>query len=241
MNKLNFFITTNELTDSEIKKINLSGKIYWFLYLLLTSITFGASFYLLSLSQYFQIGLVWVGIFILILISQLFFNDHKRESFLLTFQDPISNRISMFVMFLVISALSIFIWPIGIIGLLLKPFGLINLINKDLKNKTNFTLKINGSEYYKINNKLHRELEDFNGEFYFLPAFIKRSFPKFKLPNKSNIYYFEELLKSEISNIWYLFGQKQEKPINVFIPREDIQKMKDDINKKRIQKINSDF
>ena len=56
-----------------------------------------------------------------------------------------------------------------------------------------------------------------------------------------NIYYFEELLKSEISNIWYLFGQKQEKPINVFIPREDIQKMKDDINKKRIQKINSDF
>ncbi len=53
MNKLNFFITTNELTDSEIKKINLSGKIYWFLYLLLTSITFGASFYFLSLSQYF--------------------------------------------------------------------------------------------------------------------------------------------------------------------------------------------
>ena len=244
MNKLNFFITTNELTDSEIKKINLSGKIYWFLYLLLTSITFGASFYFLSLSQYFQIGVAWFGIFILMFISQFVFNDHKRESILSLFNDPdfsLGKGTLLFIILLVLSALSMVIWPFGIIGLLLKPFGFINLINKDLNNKTNFILKLNGSEYYKINNNLHREPEEFKGEFYFLPAFIKRNFPKFKAANKPNEHYFEKNLKSEIENIWYLFGQKQEKPRNVFIPREDIQKIKDDINKKRIQKINSDF
>tara|TARA_Y100000034_G_scaffold13041_1_gene13701 strand:+ start:587 stop:1321 length:735 start_codon:yes stop_codon:yes gene_type:complete len=244
MNKLNFFVTTKELTDSEIKKINLSGKIYWFLYLLLISITFGASFYFLSLSQYFQIGFAWSGLFVLMFIYNIVFNDHKREILLSLIQNKnfsFLQAISSFVVFLCFIVTSFITWPVGIIGFLLKPFGFINLINKDLNNKTNFTLKLNGTEYYKINNSLHREPEEFNGEFYFLPAFMKRDFPKFKSANKSNEYYFNKYFKSEIENIWYLFGQKQEKPKSVFIPRENIQKMKDDINIKRIQKINSDF
>ena len=71
-------------------------------------------------------------------IYNIVFNDHKREILLSLIQNKnfsFLQAISSFVVFLCFIVTSFITWPVGIIGFLLKPFGFINLINKDLNNK----------------------------------------------------------------------------------------------------------
>lgn len=244
MYQLNFLVTTNELTDNEKKKINLYGKLYWFSYLSLSLLVFACSYIFLSLSQYFQIGFGWFCIFIFIFTTQFIFDDHKREISIELFSEPdfsILQKIFVLLFVLVIGLFSILIWPLGFIGLLIKPFGFINIINKKLENNSQFILKLNGSEIYKLNNQFHREIEEFQNKYYYLPSIIKRSFPSFKAANKYNFEYFESSLKSRIDNIWYLFGEKQKKPHTIKIHKEELEKFKENINKQRIKSINQNF
>lgn len=244
MNKLQFLVTTNELTDNEIKKINLFGKLYWFFYLVLAFTSFISAFYFLSLEQFFKIGLLSIILTVFSSIFELVFNDNKRELMISQFNNS-KGRSSHFLLFLVIIFITLIssavAWPVLFLNYLFLPFGYINIINKKLSNNTHFSLKLNGTEHYKLNNKFHRELEEFDGEFYFLPACIKRFLPCFKNNRIPSNDYFRSVFKSDLDNIWYLFGCKQQRPSFYLLNSENLSKFKENLDKKRIESINKIF
>lgn len=139
-----------------------------------------------------------------------------------------------------ISAVS-FIWPISLSGYLIKPFGYIKIIKKKLKDHSDFTLLLNGTEIYKQNGNYHRELQKINGKHYFLPAYVKRTLPNFFLKNKNIEDYFEKDFKNTHSHKWYFLGQLQELPDSVFIHNDNLQEFKEQYQKERIRIINQNF
>lgn len=246
MNKLLFFVTTDELTDNDIKKINIFGKLIWILYLILFFTFFISAFSFLSINQYFKAGLFSIPLILFISIFEIFYNNHKRELIISKLNNQKKKLlyldISIFLTIIaVISISTTFAWPFFFLNYLFTPFGHINIINKKLSNNTHFYLKLNGTEHYKLNDKFHREPEDFNGEFYFLPAYIRRFLPCFKKDTMPYIKFPHSLFKSNIDNVWYLFGCKQKRPYFYFLNSENLSKFKDNLNKKHIELINKNF
>ena len=245
MAKLSFKITNNELTDKEINKVNVLGKAYWLIYLLLCATSLGTAFYFIdSFSQYLYGNLAFVFYMTLLVSGKFIISDDYRKTFLKPFQKKnvgTGDILAAFVIGSIMIAVMSFLWPIIFAGHIMTPFGYIPIIKKKLKDNSDFTLRLNGTEIYKQNEQLHRDLQMFDGKSYYLPALVKRQLPSLVFKDKPQHDFFEKDFNGQGSHKWYYMGEKQDTPELVWITSQHVEGFKEEFTKKRLKIINQNF
>jgi amino acid transporter len=243
MKKLEFKLSNTQLDNKEISKINKLFKTYWSIYLFLSLILSILSLNFLNFEQYLTV-VTYSFVFQLFIFSlQMIISKDKRNEMIKIFSKLKSFPSMVFASFMTIFLIGLysFAFPISQISLIMRLFGNITILNKKYENKKEYKLKFNGTEIFKQNGVLHRELELIYGNYYYLPAFIKLNYPMFK--TKSSVYseFFNTFYSDHETYHWCILGDRQPTMENVLIPKENIQTFKDDYNKKRLQVISENF